>query len=74
MKSGSTNMHRQLLHTLCWAPIRCFSEKTMEACIACWVWLLAAREDLTIEVGFSPPPIVLAIQFPVALAIQLPFL
>ena len=49
-KPTGTNAHRQLLHVICWAPIRKFTEANMETCVACWVWLLAAREDLTIEV------------------------
>lgn len=51
VKPSSTNAYRQLLHVLCWAPISQFTEANMETCVACWVWLLAARRDLIIEVG-----------------------
>ncbi|XP_067946657.1 phosphatidylinositol 4-kinase alpha-like [Watersipora subatra] len=49
LKPTASNSHRQLLHVICWAPVRNFTEANMETCVACWVWLLGARSDLTIE-------------------------
>ncbi|XP_078336365.1 phosphatidylinositol 4-kinase alpha-like [Crassostrea virginica] len=42
-------VNKKLLHALCWAPVRNFSVKTMEAGVACWEWLLAARPASSIE-------------------------
>ena len=45
------DINKQLLHSMCWAPVRNFSVKTMEAAVACWEWLLAARPNSSIEVN-----------------------
>ncbi|XP_077996530.1 phosphatidylinositol 4-kinase alpha-like [Glandiceps talaboti] len=46
---SSQGLNRKLLHSLCWAPIKVFTEATMETAVACWKWLLAARPDLELQ-------------------------
>ncbi len=46
-----SGVNRQLLHSICWAPIKHFTESSMEAAVACWEWLLAARPQIQLQVS-----------------------
>jgi len=41
---------RQLINSICHAPVLHFTEHSMEAAISSWEWLLAARPDLSAQV------------------------
>uniref|UniRef100_T1J2J9 Thymidine kinase, cytosolic n=1 Tax=Strigamia maritima TaxID=126957 RepID=T1J2J9_STRMM len=46
---ATNGLDRNLLHALCSSVVEYFIEDAMQAAIACWEWLLAARSDLEIQ-------------------------
>ena len=53
---------RILIESVCFRPVRIFTQRALEVAITCWEWLLTARKDLEDEVNLN---IFLKVQFAV---------
>ncbi|KAK6191311.1 hypothetical protein SNE40_003034 [Patella caerulea] len=49
LQIAGKGLNRKLLRLMCMTPVHHFHERTMQAGIACWEWLLSARPDLATE-------------------------